>query len=42
MTDRLMNSQTDRANQYTIEKPVRDMLLYGAEGDDCAYNLEDN
>jgi hypothetical protein len=42
-TDRLMNSQTDdRVNQYTIEKPVRNMLSYGAEGDNCAYNLEDN
>jgi hypothetical protein len=41
-TDRLTYSQTDRANQYTIKKPVRDMLSYGVEGDDYAYNLEDN
>jgi hypothetical protein len=41
-TDRLTDSQADETNQYTIREPVRDMLSYGAEGDDCAYNLEDN
>jgi hypothetical protein len=40
--DRLTYSQTDRANQYTIEKLVRDMISYEAEEDDYAYNLKDN